>query len=68
MTQARVLCRRATAELAPERFKFVDESGINLAMTRRCGRDGYGQRVADAVPKTHGPKCHRAGRLGLQGH
>ena len=67
MTQARVLYRQDIAELAPERFKFVDESGINLAMTRRYGRAGRGQSVVDAVPKNHGPNVTVLGALSCKG-
>jgi len=34
----------------PRRFKFVDETGLHLAFTRRYGRDAGGQRVGQGVP------------------
>jgi hypothetical protein len=35
-------------------LKFIDESGCNIAMSRRYGRATYGRRVQDAVPKNFG--------------
>lgn len=43
------------APLDVERFKFVDESGVHLAMTRLYGRAPKGVRVIDAVPQNYGP-------------
>jgi hypothetical protein len=37
-----------------QRFKFVDESGVNLAMTRRFGRAPRGERVTGVVPQHYG--------------
>lgn len=39
----------------PVRLIFVDETGTNLAMTRRYGRAKRGQRVVGQVPRNHGP-------------
>jgi len=33
-----------------ERLVFIDESGINLALTRPCGRAPRGERLYDSVP------------------
>lgn len=49
------------------RFKFVDESGINLAMTRSYGRAPPGQRVPDAVPKNYGDNVSVLGSLSCTG-
>jgi hypothetical protein len=54
VTQARTAWRKDMDTLAPERLKFVDESGVNIAMTRLYGRAARGCRVPDAVPKNHG--------------
>jgi len=62
-----VLYRQDIATLALERFRFVDESGINLAMTRRYGRASRGLRVLDAVPKNHGKNVTVLGALSCQG-
>jgi len=37
------------------RFKFVDETSVNLTYTRRYGRAPGGQRVDQAVPLHNGP-------------
>lgn len=55
------------APLCPTRLKFIDESGVNLAMTRRYGRAPKGARVIDAVPQNHGPNVTMLGALGLHG-
>jgi len=45
----------------------VDESGVNIAMTRRYGRARRGQRVHDAVPKNWGRNVTVLGSLSCQG-
>jgi hypothetical protein len=42
---------RHYARYAANRLKFVDESGLNIAMTRHYGRVVCGQRIRDAAPK-----------------
>ena len=37
------------------RFKFVDETSVNLTYTRRYGRGAGGRRVDAAVPLHTGP-------------
>jgi hypothetical protein len=49
------------------RFRFIDESGLNIAMTRRFGRAWPGERVHDAVPKNHGKNITLLGALSGQG-
>jgi transposase len=51
----------------PQRFKFVDESGVNLAMTRRFGRAPRGERVIGAVPQNYGANLTMIAALGLHG-
>jgi transposase len=41
---------RAAAQIDPCKLVFVDESGVNTAMTRTRGRAPKGQRVHGAVP------------------
>jgi transposase len=53
--------------LPSERFKFVDEAGANLAMTRLFGRAVRGKRVADAVPKNYGENITILGSLSCAG-
>ncbi|MEJ7660162.1 MAG: hypothetical protein WKG07_11340 [Hymenobacter sp.] len=51
--------RRAFLEALPgedvRRFKFVDETSVNLTYTRRYGRAAGGRRVDQAVPLRNGP-------------
>ncbi len=51
--------RRAFLEALPgedvTRFKFVDETSVNLTYTRRYGRAQGGRRVDQAVPLHNGP-------------
>lgn len=49
------------------RLRFVDESGVNIAMTRHYGRALRGQRVPDAVPKNHGRNVSVLGALSCAG-
>ena len=49
------------------RFKFIDESGVNLAMTRLYGRAPKGERVVGAIPQNYGANVTMLGALGLQG-
>jgi len=49
------------------RLKFVDESGVNLAPTRRYGRAPKGVRVVGAVPRNYGQHVTILGALSLAG-
>jgi transposase len=53
--------------LDPRRLKFVDESGVNLAMTRLYGRALPGERVIGTVPQNYGPNMTLLGAVGVQG-
>ncbi len=50
-----------------QHLKFVDESGVNLGLTRRFGRARPGQRVVEATPGDSGPHYTLLAALGLQG-
>lgn len=60
---------RVTEELADllRRLKFLDESGVNLGMTRLYGRATPGERVVEATPGISGPHYTVIATLGLQG-
>jgi transposase len=45
----------------------VDESGVNLAMTRPFGRAPRGERVTDAAPQNYGENVTLLGALSLSG-
>ena len=49
------------------RLKFIDESGINLAMTRAYGRGPRGERVVGAVPHNYGPNVTMMAALSRHG-
>ena len=59
--------RQGLARIALERLKFLDESGINRAMTRRYGRAPRGQRAVGSVPENRGSNTTMVGILGLTG-
>ena len=49
------------------RFKFVDETSVNLTYTRRYGRAPGGRRVDAAVPLHNGPNVTVVAALSAQG-
>src|SRR5262249_61569255 len=65
--QARAHYRELIASLEVSRLKFVDESGVNLAMTRRYGRAPKGLRVVGAVPQNYGQQVTLLGAMSLAG-
>jgi transposase len=65
--QARAAYRQLMATLDVRRLKFVDEAGVNLAMTRLYGRAPRGTRVIGHVPQNYGPNVTMLGTLGVQG-
>jgi transposase len=48
-------------------LKFVDESGVNLAMTRLYGRAPTGERAVGSVPQNYGQNVSVLAALGPQG-
>ena len=64
---ARAAYREAVTGLDLTRFKFVDESGVNLALTRLFGRAPRGARIVDSVPKNYGENVTMLGALSLTG-
>lgn len=50
-----------------DRLKFIDETGINLAMTRRYGRAAPGVRVVDSLPQNYGENISLLAALGVEG-
>jgi transposase len=49
------------------RFNFIDESGVNPAMTRLYGRAPIGERAAGSVPINYGSNLTIIGALGIGG-
>lgn len=65
--QARAAYRQMIAALDIQRLTCVDESGVNLAMTRLYGRAPRGSRGLGSVPHNYGPNVTMLGTLGTQG-
>lgn len=55
------------AGLDLSRLKFIDESGVNLALTRLYGRAPSGQRAIGSTPINYGQNLTLIGALGSQG-
>jgi transposase len=49
------------------RLKFVDESGVNIAMTRLYGRAPRGERVIGSAPQNYGENITMLGALSADG-
>ena len=49
------------------RLKFIDESGVNLAMTRLYGRAPRGERARGSVPINYGSNITMIAALGIGG-
>ena len=63
----RTAFRETVQNLDGHRLTCVDESGVNLAMTRRFGRATPGQQVVDSVPENYGSHETLLAALGLDG-
>jgi transposase len=59
--------QKEVAQLDVERFKFLDESSINIDLTRLYGRAAPGQRVVDSVPQPSGPQTTTLAVIGWKG-
>jgi transposase len=55
----------ASLDLRP--MKFVDEAGVNLAMTRLYGRAPRGERSVGTIPLNYGANITLLGALGVEG-
>jgi transposase len=58
---------QAVAALELTRFKFLDESSVNLSLTRLYGRAAPGKRVVDSTPLHSGPQTTTLAVIGLAG-
>lgn len=67
MKQKRSLFRKEVAELEVERFKFLDESSVNMSLTRLYGRAAPDQRVVDSTPQPSGPQTTTLAVIGWTG-
>jgi transposase len=53
--------------VSQRRLRFLDEAGINLAMTRRYGRAPRGERVSESVTRNYGAQTSVISTLSLSG-
>ena len=67
MKGKRTRFKKKVASLEVERFKFLDESGVNLSLTRLYGRAAPDQRVVDSTPQPSGPQTSTLAVIGLTG-
>lgn len=67
MKRKRHLFQKEVAELDVKRFKFLDESSVNLSLTRRYGRAAPDQRVVDSTPQPSGPQTTTLAVIGWTG-
>lgn len=56
-----------SAEVAIGRYKFIDESGFNIAMTPLYGRAAPGERAVGSVPQNYGENLTLIGALSVSG-
>jgi transposase len=64
---ARAHYRALSATLDLHRLKFIDESGINIAMTRLYGRAPRGARALGSAPQNYGQNVTMLGALSCTG-
>lgn len=67
MKRKRSKFRNEVSELDVKHFKFLDESNINIDLTRLYGRAAPGQRVVDRVPQPSGPQTTTLAVIGWSG-
>lgn len=67
MAQERAAFREEISRIRPEDLVFVDESGINTAMTRLYGRAPEGERALGRAPAGHWRQLTILGGLSVQG-
>ena len=65
--KARTKFRHLTSTRAREQFRFIDELGSKLGVTRRYGRAAPGHRVLEQVPGERGGNVSTLGALGRDG-
>lgn len=65
--QQREEFRQKAEAINRRRLVFTDETGFNLAMTRRFGRAPRGERVRQRMPRKRGTHVTLVGALALRG-
>jgi len=64
---ARGVYQELMADMDFRRCKFIDESGVNIAMTRLYGRAPKGERVLGSAPQNYGENVTMLGALSCAG-
>lgn len=67
MKRKRRKFRKEVSELEVKHFKFLDESSVNIDLTRLYGRAAPDQRVVDSVPQASGPQTTTLAVMGWTG-
>ena len=67
MKQKRRRFKQEVATLGVAQFKFLDESGVTLSLTRLYGRAAPDQRVVESTPQPSGPPPTTLAVIGLTG-
>jgi transposase len=65
--RAREQWRADTRDIAPKRFRFIDESGAKTNMVRLHGRCEKGQRLLSKAPAGHWQTTSMIAAIGLDG-
>jgi transposase len=58
---------RKVKELRPRRFRFIDDTGVNVTLTRRYGRAPRGERLSESVPKNYRQQRSIISSMGIDG-
>ena len=64
---ARQSYSESSSEFDLRRLKFIDESGVNISMTRLYGRAPRGERVVGSAPQNYGANVTMLGALSVRG-
>ena len=67
MKRQRRRFRKQVQRLKVKHFKFLDESSVNMSLTRQYGRGAPGQRVVEGTPLPSGPQTTTLAVVGLAG-
>lgn len=58
---------RKVKELCHGRLRFIDETGVNVTLTRRYGRAPRGERISESVPKNYRQQRSVISSIGVDG-
>ena len=67
MKRLRAAFQHRRRDFALRQLKFIDETGMNLALTRRYGRAAPGVRVVASVPHNYGQNISLLAAMGVEG-